>query len=377
MKRNLWHIILVASVVYGLSSCSSSSEEPIPVLTLKTSTFTYGSGNQFMNVAAEGSWTLSVQYLDGTTGWVSFDQNSGKGMVDVILSYTENESENSRSARIVLSTHSHEVSQTITQGGKVVSKVALWLELPALKEGSNRMGFFSHAMDGGKYVNRAQNGVRNWSFYWNYNEHLSHWVAYPLNPSLIGKGNRTDQWGYDPLIPAKEQPNLINGSYGGGWTRGHQIPSADRLNEASNISTFYATNMTPQEYNFNGGIWARLESQVRNYSSKSDTLYVVTGCILKDSKTTTGNSSGFSITVPSAYYKALLRKKGSDYSAVGFYLPHDSGIAYGNFMDYILSIDELEEKTGEDFFPNLVAFIGADKASAIESADPASVVKNW
>lgn len=35
-----------------------------------------------------------------------------------------------------------------------------------------------------------------------------------------------------------------------------------------------------------------------------------------------------------------------------------------------MSIDELEKKTGMDFFVNLPAAIGQDKAAAVEAADP-------
>jgi len=249
-----------------------------------------------------------------------------------------------------------------------------WLELPATVADDGRE-VLVHAMDGGKYVSQSQNGTRNWSCYWDYEEHLSPWVAYPLNNSLKGSGSRSNAWGFDPLLPTSLQPNLTNGSYGGGWTRGHQIPSADRLaTYAANASTFVPTNMTPQDYDFNCSIWADLENRVRSYASQSDTLYVVTGCCFENSSRWSGNSSGFSVKIPTHYFKALLYKgsasaaKATDgYMAAGYLLPHDSGIAEGNYKNYILSVDHLEEKTGIDFFPNLARKIGQDKADQIEA----------
>ena len=38
-----------------------------------------------------------------------------------------------------------------------------------------------------------------------------------------------------------------------------------------------------------------------------------------------------------------------------------------------MSIDELEKKTGFDFFVNLAGKIGKDKADALEALDPATV----
>ena len=160
------------------------------------------------------------------------------------------------------------------------------------------------------------------------------------------------------------------------------MPSADRLNSvAANVSTFYPTNMTPQNYDFNCEIWADLEGKVRYYANHADTdtLYVVTGCLYKDSDRKTMDHSGFKVKVPTHYFKALLmRSSRSAYSATGgfmaagYLLPHDSSIAFGDFRNYICSIDELEKDTGINFFPNLTILIGADKASAVEAAEPSS-----
>ena len=246
------------------------------------------------------------------------------------------------------------------------SGTPMWLELPAYTEDDAHKALI-HDMQGGKYVSQSASGVRNWTGYWNAGEHVCDWVAYPLNSSLRGSGSRSNQWGLDPLLPASEQPDLTSGSYGGGWTRGHQIPSADRLNYSANVSTFYGTNMTPQNYDFNGGIWANLENQVRSYSYQADTLYVVTGCMVANSTSYSGYNSGFSVKVPTHYYKALLSRKGSTYKAIGYYMPHSSSIATESFSNYAVTIDRLEELTGLDFFPNLKSIIGASAAEAIEA----------
>ena len=174
------------------------------------------------------------------------------------------------------------------------------------------------------------------------------------------------------MIPASMQPNM-GSTYGGGWTRGHQIPSADRYNTAANKSTFYPTNMTPQEYNFNAKIWANLEQKIRDYAVSSDTLYVVTGCVLDGSTTYSGSNSGFTVKVPAAYFKAALQKSTSTsvgrsgWRAAAWYLPHDSGIASGRFTDYVMTVDALEAKLGYDLFVNLPAKVGKTLADQIEA----------
>ena len=202
-------------------------------------------------------------------------------------------------------------------------------------------------------------------------------MAYPLNNKLKGTGSRSNEWGLDPLIPGDMQPDLRSGSYGGGWTRGHQIPSADRLSYKANVSTFYGTNMTPQEYNFNGGIWADLENRVRAYANLADTLYVVTGCLYAESTNYTGGNSGFYVKIPTHYFKALLFKGVSTYAprgymAAGFLLPHDEQVLTFSYLDFILSIDSLEEATGIDFFPNLRKVLSEAAADEIEAEKPSA-----
>ena len=78
------------------------------------------------------------------------------------------------------------------------------------------------------------------------------------------------------------------------------------------------------------------------------------------------------------YVKALLRyMPGSTvgyggYLACGFYLPHSASIANGKCTDYILSVEELERKTGFTFFVNLPAKVGAATADKIKSETPVS-----
>ena len=156
------------------------------------------------------------------------------------------------------------------------------------------------------------------------------------------------------------------------------MASADRNgNRTINRTTFYYTNMTPQVQDFNGGIWNNLEIKVREYAEQADTLYVVTGAYMTDNAKWTSDKSGKKCIVPDYYYKAILYYKGnnpklaSNYRAIGFWLKHtDRGSLTSS---YVYSIDELESKTGVDFFVNLGALVGDSQAAAIEAQDPKKV----
>ena len=269
--------------------------------------------------------------------------------------------------------HRHHDEQHEIDGGQDdPNPVPKWMELPAVEQNDD-CKFYSHDM------RLAGRTVRNYSFLWDRDNLVAHWVAYPLNSSLIGNGDRTDEWGYDPKVPKDEQPVLFNG-FQGGYDRGHQLPSADRYTD--NESTFYFTNMTPQLGSLNQKMWEALESRVRDWARTADTLYVVTGCVLEGSLGTARDNNGTAVTVPGGYFKAVLRYQPSSsigyggYVAAGFFFEHRS---YGNgsiTSDMGMSIDELEERTGLDFFVNLKEKYPT-LADKIEAQDPATVGLWW
>lgn len=392
MRRNPVHIVLLLFVL--AFSCGKPVQEEERVITSLAAAETQlgaAAGSTFLSVGAGGAWTIQLAYADAAGNWASVSPAQGNGSKNsVIFSYGANDAASPRSVTLTLEVENGiPATLTMTQKGKESTTpgnisgygtdvaAPKWLELPATKAGDG-MEFFAHDMKGSRYVSEEKSETRNWSFYYDYESYLSRWVAYPLNRGLISTGTRTNLWGYDPLLPADLQQAIVNGAYGTGHSRGHQIPSADRLSYNANVSTFYATNLTPQDPNFNANIWADLESRVRGYAVSSDTLYVVTGCVVDDASGTLKDREGHPVRIPSAYFKALLRYHPSatqgfgGYMACGFYMPHSSSIAGKNYLDYILSIDDLERKTGLTFFVNLRAQVGEEIVRKIKSQEPVS-----
>ena len=237
------------------------------------------------------------------------------------------------------------------------------------------LGYYSHSfkMDDGKTY-------RNYSFGWSQKDRVALWVAYPLCKFYTnGSAGRTNAWALDPLLG--EDSAAPFGGYAGSYARGHQIPSADRqCCYDANAQTFYGTNMTPQLNAHNEGIWADLEGKVRGWADTSDTTYVVTGVTVSASSKKEEDSYGNSVTIPDAYFKAILKYSKSStlgtWNAAAFYLEHR---AYSGSItkSHSMSIDELEEITGIDFFVNLPAKVGEEQAAKLEAADPASSSAWW
>lgn len=405
VKISLKNIPLLCLMAVALASCGTTSKDNAlpPDIEVKTLTVEAAGHSQYAYIKASGDWNVEICGLDGANvDWVLVKPASGEGNKTVSLVVAANESEKERSAVIAVKSNAGEASATLTQKGKTtvtptpdpkpnggnLSSKTGWLELPAIPEGADA---FTHSMKIGSVK------TRNYSFVWDYDNLVAPWVAYPLSKWNTGSGGRSNQWALDPLLPKSKQPVLYKGFSEGnaGWfARGHQIPSADRPNvnaddkTNANAMTFYGTNMTPQiNDKFNADIWANLESKVRSWADRSDTLYVVTGCVIdyKEGETVKYalDNEGKKVTVPTAYYKVVLRYMKSStfgysgYSACAVWLDHKAYDTKNINSSYSMSVDDLEKKTGIDFFVNLQAKVGDDVAAKIEAEDPAKVSWWW
>ena len=227
-----------------------------------------------------------------------------------------------------------------------------WLELPGAVSGSNYV------------VNTYYDGSeRNYTHLYDKSTYTSLWTAYHLNSSHMGSESRPGSWSYSPSIDAPYQVNLCSSSYSDSYSRGHMIPNASRNgNKTMQLQTFYVTNSVPQiQDNFNGGVWQNLEAALQTIG-KSEEIYIVTGvCFNKtgESKTikyTTAKDDTKSIPVPNYFYKVVLKvsKAGNSVtsaSTIGFWFEHTT--YSDSYTNYAVSVDQIEQWTGFDFFVNL------------------------
>lgn len=377
-------VLFVAVAVMAIAnSCEPIGEDGLSVST-RPSKLVPNGGQIWVIVTAEGDWTLSLEFSDGDQDWARLSANRGTGSISTIIldydAFPKTEDGGERSLRIVLSSKGQSASCTVVQTSKAAGEddnlpddVSGWMEMPETY-GSLSNHYHSFEYKGTRY--------RNYSFGWDAENKVAHWVAYPLCKLYTVKNvDRTDAWNYDPKVPQNEQPVLFKGFYGSLYDRGHQLPSADRLCcYEANAQTFYFTNMTPQIDKFNQRIWANLEDKVRVISGKCDTLYVVTGCVISDDPSYANDNNRNNVAIPEAYFKALLYYNKSNssigvggFQAAGWYLEHRSYATDNVDASMLKSIDELEELTGMDFFVNLPGKIGEKGAAAVEAEDPSNV----
>ena len=247
-----------------------------------------------------------------------------------------------------------------------------WLELP------------SQQSDGNFYDGHFGKGTsRNYSYHYDRSTYTALWTAYPLTSSHTSGSATSKSWAYNPDFSADEQINVKSNSYssnyGGNYSRGHQLPAADRKCDATmRKQVYYLTNQTPQlQDGFNGTVWSTLENTVRGLTNKADTVYVVTGAAFRkvggSESITYLNASSSSIKpskipVPNYYWKVLLKVKRSggsvtSASAVGVWMEHKNYSDSNAWQDYVVSVKQIQDWTGFNFFDALPDGIEASAES--------------
>ena len=184
-----------------------------------------------------------------------------------------------------------------------------------------------------------------------YNEEyeIANWVAYELTrEEVLGEEERGDDFREDKSVSTGSAK--LNDYKGSGYDRGHMAPAADFKWSAEAMSdTFFLSNMAPQDPSFNRGIWGDLEAAVRTMAYDNGSIYVVTGPVLTDGPyKTIGDSE---VAVPNYFYKAILDYSEPDIKAIGFVLPNEGSSK--SLSSYAVSINDVEEITGLDFFTAL------------------------
>lgn len=145
----------------------------------------------------------------------------------------------------------------------------------------------------------------------------------------------------DPSIPPQDRSELADYK-GSGMDRGHLSPNGDFDNPDAQRESFSLANMMPQDPTNNRGLWAMLESAVRNLTKEDGEVFVVTGPIFDGSNERINDR----VAVPKRIFKAIYDpvKKGA-----GVYIVDNA--AETDWQ--VISLAELYAITGVDAFPKL------------------------
>ena len=248
---------------------------------------------------------------------------------------------------------------TLTTPVPAVMPSESWLELPAADNGT----LYPNAVE----LKIESGGERNYTAYYDKSTYTTMWTAYPLQSKHMGSLDRPSKWYFNPELEQSYQVDLTDSSYEGStYSRGHLIPNASR-NGISEMQkqTFYVTNSVPQvQDKFNSGIWSSLEGALQSIAKGGTTLYIVTGVAFEkvgESKSVSyiqAKDDNKNIPIPNYFYKLVLKvttnSSGTVTSATtcGFWF-ENRAYSDSTYSNCAVSVDQVEQWTGFDFFANL------------------------
>ncbi|MBP3227692.1 MAG: DNA/RNA non-specific endonuclease [Bacteroidaceae bacterium] len=189
---------------------------------------------------------------------------------------------------------------------------------------------------------------------------IPNWVAYELTrKEANGKGKRSGGFEPDPAVGSQSADN--SDYKGSGYSRGHMAPAGDmKWDKKAMRESFLLTNICPQDYNLNSGVWEDLESELRHRARQWGKAYIVCGPIVGKNHKTIGQNR---VCVPDSFFKVVCWQQDSTWHCKAFVFPNRD--VSGSYHDYSTTVDAVESRTGHDFF----SLLPDDIEQAIEATD--------
>ena len=175
------------------------------------------------------------------------------------------------------------------------------------------------------------------------------WVGWTLTAEQAQGGvPREDDFQPDPDVKgAKAYTTDYKNS---GYDRGHICPAGDmKWSLTAMRESFYLSNICPQNRNLNRGDWKELEELEREWAITRGSVCITAGPIYE--KKRPARIGANKVAVPDAFFKVVLVDYPKKPKAYAFVFRNAAGnhpLTY-----YQLSVNELERRTGMDFFPGL------------------------
>lgn len=170
------------------------------------------------------------------------------------------------------------------------------------------------------------------------------WVQYDLRCDLLDNPvARTDDFREDLSIPGGTLEAFDYKKTG--FDRGHIAPARDMARSVATMSeSFLMSNMAPQQSYFNrSGLWRKSEDAVRLWACDNNRITVIGGPILNGEGKKVGK-----LFAAKYFFKVVLA---DNEKAIAFIF--ENGTDRSSIQKYVVSVDQVEEMTGLDFFSDL------------------------
>ncbi|NRD20981.1 DNA/RNA non-specific endonuclease [Winogradskyella eckloniae] len=189
---------------------------------------------------------------------------------------------------------------------------------------------------------------QNYSLSYSEPHEQAEWVAYELKASHLSSTNHKRPY-FEIDEAVKTGAAHWRNYKKSGYDKGHLCPAGDRrFTKSAHDETFLTSNISPQEHQFNAGVWNRLEQKVRYWAKKNDGIFVITGGVLSGNMKTIGTED---VAVPNQFYKVILDHTNGKIKMLAFLMKHED--SNEPLYKFVVSVDEVEALTGIDFFPEL------------------------
>ena len=186
---------------------------------------------------------------------------------------------------------------------------------------------------------------------------IPNWTSWHLDANSFGIAPRQNDFRPDDTLPADWYEVTPADYSGSGYDKGHMTPSGDRTdNIDDNSATFLMTNMIPQASKNNQQTWANLENYCRTLAEEGNELYIISG-----GQGTAGYIGDGHVAVPEYTWKVIMVQPSgtddisrvtADTRVISVYIPNNNDVV-SDWKQYRVSTDEVEAKTGYDFFSNV------------------------
>ena len=178
--------------------------------------------------------------------------------------------------------------------------------------------------------------------------HIPNWVAWELTADKAsGKEPRANSFATDRWVDGCASTDDYRGS---GYDRGHMAPAADmKWSPKAMEQSFLLTNICPQEHTLNAGSWKKLEEKCRVWATVDSVIYIVAGPVLTDRVDEYIGQT--QVAVPQRFFKVVVAPYSNPPRGIGFIMPN--GRVKGGMQECAMTIDQVEQITGHDFFSEL------------------------
>lgn len=142
-----------------------------------------------------------------------------------------------------------------------------------------------------------------------------------------------------------------------GFHIGHMAPAEAHTSTSQRLlDTFYYSNAVPQNSSLNGGMWAQVELCARDSTPSGGRAWVITGPAYAPEQDEALTYIGDHLYVPTHVWKIVIAKEPSGLMLAWAIMAPNRTLPEGyKYSDYAVSIDEIEQATGFDFFSEMPA----------------------